>query len=88
MQNQPPQLRIGTNDDGDVAMDEDIACNSIPITNFKSNNIQSKERYLQPMGAMSPGGMASLNAPLSPSAGFAMRDNSFRMAMNNNSNNQ
>jgi hypothetical protein len=27
------------NDDGDAAMDEDIACNLIPISNFKSNNI-------------------------------------------------
>lgn len=25
--------------DDDAIMDEDIACNSIPITNFKSNNI-------------------------------------------------
>jgi hypothetical protein len=28
------------NDDNDLAMDEEIACNMIPISNFKSNNIK------------------------------------------------
>jgi hypothetical protein len=59
-------------------MDEDIACNSIPVTSFKSNNIQKREKFIQPVGAMSPGGMAVMNAPLSPGAGFCMRDNSFK----------
>jgi len=31
------------NDDGDAAMDEEIATNSIPISIFKSNNIQKRE---------------------------------------------
>jgi hypothetical protein len=70
-------------DDGDAAMDEDIACNSIPITNFKSNNIQKKERFIQPVGAMSPGGAMSMNAPMSPGAGFAMRDWNFKSAIPN-----
>ena len=63
-------------------MDEDIACNSIPVTSFKSNNIQKMEKFMQPVGAMSPGGMAVMNAPLSPGAGFCMIDNSFKQQAN------
>lgn len=37
---------------------------------------------MQPVGAMSPGGMAVMNAPLSPGAGFCMRDNSFKQQAN------
>ena len=59
-------------------MDEDISCNNIPISNFKSNNIQNKERYIQNIDQMSPGRQVELNAPLSPSAAFAMRDNIFK----------
>ena len=66
------------NDDGDAAMDEEIACNSIPISNFKSNNIQKREQFIQPIGAMSPGGVIALEAPLSPGAGFCLRDNQFK----------
>ena len=42
--------------DEDAAMDEDIQCNDIPISKFKSNNIQNKERYIQMIGQMSPRG--------------------------------
>jgi hypothetical protein len=62
----------------DAAMDEDIQCNNIPISNFKSNNIQNKERYIKMMGEMSPRGQQEINAPLSPGASFAMRDNVFK----------
>ena len=62
-------------------MDEEIACNSIPITNFKSNNIK-KEKFIQPVGMMSPGGINAMNEPMSPGAGFCMRDNSFKQQAN------
>lgn len=32
--------------DDDAIMDEDIACNQIPITNFKSNNIQKRQQFI------------------------------------------
>ena len=57
---------------------EDIACNLIPFTAFKSNNVQKKDKFIQPVGAMSPGGLMALDQPLSPNAGFCMRDNSFK----------
>lgn len=56
-------------------MDEDLACNSIPLSEFKSNNLMHKERFLLPLGQMSPTGKASIEAPLSPGAGMAMRTN-------------
>lgn len=59
-------------------MEEDIGTNMIPITNFKSNNIQKKEKFIQPVGALSPGGALAMAAPLSPGAGYCMRDNSFK----------
>lgn len=62
---------------------EDIACNLIPITAFKSNNVQRKDKFIQPVGAMSPGGLMAMERPLSPNAGFCMRDNSFRQQANN-----
>ena len=68
------------NDDGDAAMDEEIATNSIPISIFKSNNIQKREQFIQPIGMMSPGGIIALEAPLSPGAGFCLRDNQFKQA--------
>lgn len=64
-------------------MDEDIGCNEIPISSFKSNNIQGRERFIQPVGMMSPGGQMALNAPLSPSAAYCMRDGNFREAAGN-----
>lgn len=60
------------------AADENIACNLIPITAFKSNNVQRKDKFIQPVGMMSPGGLMAMERPLSPNAGFCMRDNSFR----------
>jgi len=36
----------GQNDDNDIMMDEELSCNQIPITNFKSNNIQKKEKFI------------------------------------------
>jgi len=54
----PKIAQPGMNDDNDdVDMDEENACNSIPIANFKSNNIHKKERYIQTPGMMSPGGI-------------------------------
>lgn len=47
----------GGDGDDDAIMDEDIACNTIPMTNFKSNNIQKREKFIQPVGMMSPGGI-------------------------------
>jgi len=41
----------------DAAMDEEIQLNDIPISNFKSNNMQRKEKFIQEVGAMSPGGV-------------------------------
>ena len=70
------------NDDNDLAMDEEIACNMIPISNFKSNNIKQKEQFIQPVGMMSPGGQAAMHAPLSPQAEFCMRDNNFKAQSN------
>jgi hypothetical protein len=71
------------NDDGDADMDEDIACNNIPINNFKSNNIKEKELFIQPPGSMSPGGRMAMEAPLSPGAGLCMRDNNFKISSSN-----
>ncbi len=68
----------GLNDDEDAEMDEDIACNSIPLSNFKSNNIYKKEKFLQSPRAMSPGGRIQMEAPLSPGASNCMRDSLFR----------
>ena len=65
-------------------MDEEINCNDIPISVFKSNNIQKKEKVIQSPGCLSPGGQARLEAPLSPGASFAMRDISFKRAAQGN----
>jgi len=70
-------------DEEDVAMDEDdIAFNEIPIINYKSNNIKKKEHFMQPAAMMSPGGRLAMEAPMSPGAGFCMRDNQFKQAAN------
>jgi len=55
-------------------MDEEIACNQIPISNFKSNNMKKKEQFIQPIAQMSPTGMAKFEPPTSPSAAIGMRD--------------
>jgi len=78
-----PIAKPGQDDDQDAMMDEDLACNQIPFSNFKSNNLKEKERFLLPLGAMSPGGQARMEAPLSPGAGFAMRTNFKRIANKN-----
>ena len=59
-------------------MDEEIQCSDIPITSFKSNNIEKKERFIQPAGQLSPKGQMQIDAPLSPTASYAMRDTQFR----------
>lgn len=62
-------------------MDEDHACNSIPLNNFKSKNM--KDLYIKRAADMSPNGRLQLNEPLSPGANFAMRDNNFKFAAQN-----
>lgn len=64
-------------------MDEEFACNQIPFSNLKSNNLQNKERFLLPLGSLSPVGQEQVNAPLSPGAGFAMRTNFKRISNKN-----
>lgn len=76
-----PQIpQPGQTNEEDAAMDEEIQCSDIPITSFKSNNIQKKERFIQLAGQLSPRGQVQIEAPLSPGASFAMRDNQFREA--------
>ena len=64
-------------------MDEDLACNQIPFSNFKSNNLKEKERFLLPLGDINSMDAVNIDAPLSPGAGFAMRSN-FKHIANKN----
>jgi hypothetical protein len=74
----PPITQPGQATEEDAAMDEEMQCNDIPISNFKSNNIQKKEKYMQLADQLSPRGKISIEAPLSPGASFAMRDGNFK----------
>ena len=78
-----PIAKPGQDDDQDATMDEDLACTQIPFSSFKSNHLNEKERFILPLGAMSPGGAARMEEPHSPGAGFALRTNFKRIANNN-----
>lgn len=64
-------------------MDAEMACNQIPMLNFKSNNTKEKDRFFLPLGAMSPTSAGRWEEPLSPGAGMAMRTNFKKIANNN-----
>ena len=44
-----PIAMPGQGDDQDAMMDDDLACSKIPLSEFKSNNLKQKERFILPL---------------------------------------
>ena len=66
-------------------MSEEYVTSKIPMSQFQSNNIAKKPRFLEPLdlAKLGTGGQENLvETPLSPGAQFAMRDVSFKRVAN------
>lgn len=66
-----------------MMVSEDVSGIQIPESLFNNNTQGKKGQFLQPVGAMSPGGLMNMHLPMSPNADFCMRDNQFKQQANN-----